>query len=155
MIVVEPPHAKAKPAAGSGSPPSAIVGRRLGAARAFLMSNLYDLMLLLDADAPSERREEILTEVESAISSAGSVESKHDWGVRKLAYEIDHRTEAGYHLLQFVGSRELLESLGRLLKLTDGIVRFRIIKVKPGTPAPPAVRSEAPSGEPTQAPTAA
>ena len=110
------------------------------------MSTLYDLMLLLDSDAPGERRQEILRDVESAIGSGGSLESKHDWGVRRLAYEIDHRSEAEYHLFQFRGSPELLDSLRRTLRLTDGIVRFRLIRVRPGTPPPPAARSEA-SGE--------
>lgn len=122
------------------------------------VSTLYDLMLLLDSDAPGERRQEILRDVESAIASGGSVESKHDWGVRRLAYEIDHRSEAEYHLFQFQGSPELLDSLRRMLRLTDGIVRFRLIRVKPGTPPPPAARSEA-SGEraaqPAEAPAAA
>ena len=111
------------------------------------MAQLYDLMLMLDAEAPSERREEILRNVEAAIAASGSIESKHDWGVRRLAYEITHRAEADYHLLQFTGSRELLESLQRTLRLTDGIVRFRIIKVRPGTPPPPAVRSAPPAAE--------
>jgi small subunit ribosomal protein S6 len=111
------------------------------------VSSLYDLMLLLDSDAPGERRQEILGEVESAIASGGSLESKHDWGVRRLAYEIDHRTEAEYHLFQFHSSPELLDSLRRTLRLMDGIVRFRLIRVRPGTPPPPsAARSEG-SGE--------
>ncbi|MFL5819990.1 MAG: 30S ribosomal protein S6 [Solirubrobacteraceae bacterium] len=116
------------------------------------MSSLYDLMLLLDSDAPRERREEILREVESAVGAGGSLESKHDWGIRRLSYEIDHRGEAEYHLLQFTGPPELLESLRRTLKLIDGIVRFRIIKVRPGTPSPPTVRSEPPVEDATRSP---
>jgi small subunit ribosomal protein S6 len=122
---------------------------------AFEMSRLYDLMLLLDSDAPGERRQEILRDVESAIASGGSLEAKHDWGVRRLSYEIDHRSEAEYHLFQFRGSPELLESLPRALKLIDGIVRFRLIKVRPGTPPPPAVRSEASGERTTRSPDAA
>jgi small subunit ribosomal protein S6 len=124
------------------------------------VSTLYDLMLLLDSDAPGERRQEILREVESALASGGSVESQHDWGVRRLAYEIDHRGEAEYHLFQFRSSPELLDSLRRTLRLMDGIVRFRLIRVRPGTPPPPAARSEgvgersAGSGDPAEAPAA-
>jgi small subunit ribosomal protein S6 len=105
------------------------------------MKTLYDLMLLLDADAPSERRQQIMRDVESAVSTGGSIESNHDWGVRRLSYEIDHRTEAEYHLIQFSGPPELLESLQRTLKITDGIIRFRVIRVRPGTPPPPSARS--------------
>jgi small subunit ribosomal protein S6 len=111
------------------------------------METLYDLMLLLDADAPSERRQQIMREVEAAVSAGGSIESNHDWGVRRLSYEIEHRTEAEYHLIQFTGPPELLESLQRTLKITDGIIRFRIIRVRPGTPPPPAPRTEPVSAE--------
>jgi small subunit ribosomal protein S6 len=116
------------------------------------VDTLYDLMLLLDSDAPGERRQEILRDVESAISSGGSLEAKHDWGVRRLSYEIDHRGEAEYHLFQFRASPELLESLRRTLRLIDGIVRFRLIKVRPGTPPPPSVRSEASGERATESP---
>jgi small subunit ribosomal protein S6 len=104
----------------------------------------YDLMLLLGTDVPEERRATILENVESAIGAGGgSVVSQHDWGVRNLAYEIEHRTDAEYRLTQFTGPRELLETLDHTLKITDGVVRFRIIRVLPGTPAPPEARREA------------
>jgi small subunit ribosomal protein S6 len=119
------------------------------------VSTLYDLMLLLDSDAPSERRQEILREVESAVASGGSLEADRDWGVRRLAYEIDHRGEAEYHLFQFSGPPELIESLRRTLKLIDGIVRFRLIKVRPGTPPPPPVRSDTSGERATGSPEAA
>jgi small subunit ribosomal protein S6 len=112
---------------------------------------LYDLMLVLDADAPSDRRTEILDNVESTISSQGSIERHDDWGVRNLAYQIDHRAEGSYHLLQFSGPPALLETLQRNLKVTDGVLRHRIIRVRPGTPPPPAPRTERPA-EPEEQP---
>ena len=98
---------------------------------------VYDLMLLLDTSAPEEQRAKVLSDVESAISSAGTIVGTHDWGARPLAYEIRHRADAEYHLLQFQGPAELLENLQRTLRITDGVVRFRIIKLAPGTPGPP------------------
>jgi small subunit ribosomal protein S6 len=103
---------------------------------------LYDLMLLLDSDAPSDRRAEILRNVESTITGQGSIERNDDWGVRTLAYEIDHRTEAEYRLIQFTGPPDLLEVLQRNLKVTDGVIRHRVIRVRPGTPPPPTPRPE-------------
>jgi small subunit ribosomal protein S6 len=108
------------------------------------MTPVYDLMLMLDATAPDDRRAQIVADAEAAITAQGSLVSKHDWGVRALAYEIDHRVEADYHLLQVNGPRDLLESLQRSLRLADGVVRFRIIKLAPGTPEPPEVRPEPP-----------
>jgi small subunit ribosomal protein S6 len=117
---------------------------------------LYDLMLLLDTSAPEEQRTKILSDVESMVSSSGTVVGNHDWGTRALAYEIRHRGDAEYHLLQFQGPADLLANLQRTLRITDGVVRFRIIKLAPGTPAPPEQRPERPPEAPAvEAPSAA
>jgi small subunit ribosomal protein S6 len=102
---------------------------------------LYDLVLMLDSAAPDEQRQKVLTSVEQIIGPVGIVNTQ-DWGVRQTAYEIGHKTDAEYHLLQFHGVRAVLESLQRMLRITDGVIRYRIIKLKPGTPAPPTTRSE-------------
>ena len=105
---------------------------------------LYDLTLLLDTAAPDDRRAKILSDVHTMISGGGEVVGTYDWGVRGLAYEIRHKSDAEYHLLQFHGSAELLANLQRTLRITDGVVRFRIIKLEPGTPPPPARPERAP-----------
>src|SRR5450759_2020467 len=65
---------------------------------------IYDLMLLLATSAPEERRAKIRADVEATITSGGGrIERDDDWGVRPLAYEINHLTDAEYHLLQFSG----------------------------------------------------
>jgi small subunit ribosomal protein S6 len=116
------------------------------------MSALYDLTLLLDSAAEADRRSAIVRQVEDMIGRDGEIVGKHDWGIRPLAYEIEHKTDAEYTLIQFHGSPALLESLQHTLHITDGVVRFRIIKLEPGTPPPPdmtpaAMPAEAPAGE--------
>jgi len=115
---------------------------------------IYDLMVLLDTTAPDDQRAKILADAEAMITNGGSVVSKHDWGPRTMAYEIRHKTDAEYHLIQFHGSAQLLENLQRTLRITDGVVRFRIIKLEPGTPDPPPKPERAPV-EPAEAPAAA
>lgn len=110
------------------------------------VSHLYDLMLMLDPQAEDERRAEILAGVQSAIETDGTLVGVHDWGNREMAYEIDHKGEAAYHLFQFEGPPALLERLNRTLKISDGVVRFRTIRLKPGSPPPPAPRADAPRG---------
>jgi small subunit ribosomal protein S6 len=101
---------------------------------------LYDLTLLLSSAAPEEDRAKVLSDVESAISGAGgSIERRDDWGTRPLTYRINHQRDADYHLLQFTGPPSLLENLSHSLRITDNVLRFRIIKVIPGTPPAPVV----------------
>jgi small subunit ribosomal protein S6 len=118
---------------------------------------IYDLTLLLSTGASEEERAKILSEVQSAITSGGgSVERNDDWGVRPLSYGVGHQSEAEYHLLQFTGPGSLLESLSHSLRIADGVIRFRIIKVRNGAPpvpeSPPPVMvvagSHAPAAQP-------
>jgi small subunit ribosomal protein S6 len=103
---------------------------------------LYDLVLLLSAEADEETRTNLVGEVEAMIAAAGgSVSHKQAWGQRPTTYSINHQTEADYHLLQFTGPTSLLESLSHTLRIADAVLRFRVIKVVPGTP-------EAPEGPP-------
>jgi small subunit ribosomal protein S6 len=102
----------------------------------------YDIVLLLDTAAEDSVRAKIVEDVEKMITAGGEVIGKHAWGTRHLAFEIDHKTEAEYHLFQFHGGRDLLATLNRTLRIADGVVRFRIVKLAPGTPPPPDMRSE-------------
>jgi ribosomal protein S6 len=105
----------------------------------------YDLMLLLSTATEDERREEIVQNAEKAIGEqGGEVVGSYDWGVRSLAYEIRHQPDAHYRLIQFSGPPALLESLDHTLKITDGVTRFRIIKILPGTPPAPEPQDEVP-----------
>jgi small subunit ribosomal protein S6 len=113
---------------------------------------VYDLTLLLDTALEDERRDTILANVEEAIDRSGEIVGRHDWGVRTTAYEVRKHADADYHLLQFRGTPDLLAALEHNLKITDGVLRFRIIKLRPGTAAPPdmgpvAVTTTAAEGE--------
>ena len=101
------------------------------------MAGFYDLMLLIDPNAPEERRTAAVSEAESLMSSGGEIVASDDWGQRRMAYEIDHRPEAEYRLYQFNGDNDVLARLNQRLRINDAVLRFRIIKAKPGQPLPP------------------
>ncbi len=102
-------------------------------------SPTYDLVLLLDPAAEDETREKIVTDARSAIDADGTLLGHQPWGLRPLAYQIEHRTQAEYHLLQFNGPPSLIASLEHTLRITDGVVRHRVIKQPRGGLAAPAV----------------
>jgi ribosomal protein S6 len=105
---------------------------------------LYDLMLLLDPGAPSDRHDAILKEVTGLLEGGGTIVTTQEWGTRRMAFEIDHRPEADYHLLQFEAEKggALLEQVDHSLKIMDGVLRHRIIRQKDGNVPPPAPRAE-------------
>lgn len=108
----------------------------------------YDLVLLLDTEAEQGARAGIIKDVKQSISSGGELVRHDEWGKRELAYPIQHREQAEYHLLQFHPSgAEILSSLDRSLRIADEVLRFRIVKLKPGTPEPPDMRTGHASSE--------
>ena len=119
---------------------------------------IYDLILLLDLGAEDEVRAKIIADARAAISADGELVGDQAWGTRALAYEIDHREQAEYHLLQFSGPPSLIAGLEHTLRITDGVVRHRVIKLPPGstavaataTPAPGAAAAEASPSEPAE-----
>jgi small subunit ribosomal protein S6 len=109
----------------------------------------YDLNLLLESEMDEDRREKILADVETLIVEKGELLGSHDWGVRPTAYEVRKHKDASYHLIQFHATPELLEGLNHSLRITDGVVRYRVIKLRHGTPPPPEQRPAfAATGEP-------
>jgi len=110
--------------------------------------NEYEIMLMLDPELPEERGNEIIQRVRDAVeTSSGTWDGHEPWGRRRLAYEIDHKGEAVYHLLLFTCNRETLAEITRVLKITDGVVRHLAVRrVKGGhTKAPAQIPVAAPA----------
>lgn len=94
----------------------------------------YELILMLDTESPDERRDEIADSARARIESAGTLRHAEPWGTRKMAFEIEKKTEADYRFFRFEGEKPLLDDLEHNLKITDGLLRFRIFKVDPDAP---------------------
>ena len=96
---------------------------------------------MLDPHLDAPARDALAAEARGQIEGAGSLKHENGWGLRKMAYEINKRTEADYRWLRFEASSELLDSLDHNLKIADGVLRFRIFKVDADAPVivPPAV----------------
>jgi small subunit ribosomal protein S6 len=119
-------------------------------------ARLYDLVLVLSMIAEDERRAKLLSDVEAQITDGGgTVERNDDWHTRPLAFEINHQAEGEYHLFQFTGPTSLLEGLSHNLRIDDAVLRFRIIRVLPGTPPAPDSAPPVMAGTPAPVPAAA
>ena len=95
---------------------------------------------MLDPQLDAPARDALAQEARGQIEAAGALKHENSWGLRKMAYEINKRTEADYRWLRFEAPTELLDSLDHNLKIADGVLRFRIFKVDPDAPVivPPA-----------------
>lgn len=96
---------------------------------------------MLDPQLDAPARDGLAQEARGQIEASGSLKHENSWGLRKMAFEINKRTDADYRWFRFEASNELLDTLDHNLKIADGVLRFRIFKVDADAPVivPPAV----------------
>ena len=109
--------------------------------------NEYEILLLLDPELEEGRQGEVVTRTREQVEKAGGSWDLHDvWGRRKLAYEIGHKGEGNYHLLQFTCEADTLDEISRVLRIDDGVMRHMATRRIEGSPSRP-VAVSAPTRE--------
>ena len=63
------------------------------------------------------------------MSDMAEVKTTDSWGRRKFAYEIDHKTEGFYVVLEILAEGGALDELERTLRLADDVVRHKLIRL--------------------------
>ena len=94
--------------------------------------DVYEAMLMVIPELDEEQVENTISRFQTIIErTGGEVRNVNHWGRRKLAYEIDHRTDGFYVVMEFtVGERTLVE-LKRILRVSDDVLRHMIVKLPP------------------------
>ena len=94
----------------------------------------YELILMLDPEASDDARDKIAADAKSRLEAKGELKHEANWGLRKMAYEIERKGEADYRFYRFDGPKDLLDDLNHSLRITEGVMRFRIFKVDADSP---------------------
>ena len=94
-----------------------------------MSAHKYELMFIADPEL-DERGLKKLTEqyLELVTKDGGSVEHTDIWGRRKLAYEIDGKTEGNYVVVNYTTTPEVSAELDRVLNLNESVVRTKILR---------------------------
>ena len=89
----------------------------------------YEMLYILDATLADEAKEAIIKKFEDLVKSNGGVIEKTDrWGMKKLQYPINYKSEGYYVLMTFEAEKTLVVELKRIAGITDGIIRRLITK---------------------------
>lgn len=90
----------------------------------------YEVMVILEPAIEEEAVSAITNRVTGLINDGGGTAGKVDkWGKRRLAYEIDHRVEGYYVLIEALSEPAPLAEVDRVLRLADDVVRHKIIRL--------------------------
>ena len=90
----------------------------------------YELVMVFSPAATEEEVAATMERVSNLITErSGSVSDREDWGVRRLAYPIEHFREGNYVLTRFaLNAKDVLE-LDNTLKASENVLRHLVAKV--------------------------
>jgi len=87
-------------------------------------------MVILDAGLDEEVIRATVDRATDAITSRGGNPGKVDrWGKRRFAYELNHRSEGYYVVIEATAEPSVMAELDRMLRLTDEVIRHKIIRL--------------------------
>lgn len=90
--------------------------------------NKYETIFVIDTAIGEEAIASLVAKFKDLIAANGTVDSVDEWGKRRLAYEINHKREGYYTLIEFSSQAEFIAELERIYGITDGIIRNIVIR---------------------------
>lgn len=90
----------------------------------------YEVMIILDPGLEEDVIRATVDRATAVISANGGSPGKVDrWGKRRFAYELNHRWEGYYVLLEAAAEPAAMAELERMLSLADEVVRHKVIRL--------------------------
>src|SRR5882762_734638 len=91
---------------------------------------IYEELFVVRPDITDEELDPFIEQLTKLISSqGGNVDKSDKWGVRKLAYRVQKRTEGYYVLLQFTAGPEAVKEIERRLRVSDMVMKFITVRI--------------------------
>ena len=93
--------------------------------------NSYEMLYILDNDLADEKKEELVNKFNDLIVKAnGTIDTVDKWGTKKLAYDINYKSEGYYVLVNFNAAGDFPAELERVFGITEGIMRYMVTRVQ-------------------------
>ncbi len=96
----------------------------------------YEIMVILDPDLEEKTIAPSLETFLNVVrADGGTVHGVDVWGRRRLAYEINHKTEGIYGLLHVTATVDSVKELDRQLSLNEAVLRTKVMRAEEPAPA--------------------
>jgi small subunit ribosomal protein S6 len=91
----------------------------------------YELMVILDPEIDERTVAPSLDKFLNVVrNDGGSIENVDIWGRRRLAYEINKKSEGIYAVVNFTAKPESTAELDRQLKLSEAVMRTKVLRAE-------------------------
>lgn len=92
------------------------------------MVNKYESIFIINTEIGEDNIKALVEKFKNFLETSAQLESIDELGKRRLAYEIKGVNEGYYVLVNFSADSSFPSELERLYKITDGILKYLIIK---------------------------
>ncbi|HKL10402.1 MAG TPA: 30S ribosomal protein S6 [Clostridia bacterium] len=92
--------------------------------------NKYEVLYIIKPNLEEEARKAVIEKFKGIVETVGEVSEINEWGIRKLAYEIQKLKEGYYVLMNFKAPEDLPMELERNFKISDDIMRYMVMKIE-------------------------
>ena len=90
----------------------------------------YEVMAIFEATTePSIIQGELDRALEVIRTNGGNPGAIDRWGKRSFAYEVNHKREGYYVVVEFTGEPQTVAALDRMLGLADVVVRHKVVRM--------------------------
>jgi small subunit ribosomal protein S6 len=88
----------------------------------------YEMIYILNPTPGEEGVAALNERVKALLEANGEVSSIDEWGRKRLAYEIEDQREGYYYLANFSASTEAPREIERIMRITEGVMRYLIVR---------------------------
>jgi len=107
------------------------------------MTHEYELMVILDPEIDERTVAPSLDKFLNVIrNDGGTIDNIDIWGRRRLAYEIQKKSEGIYAVVNFTATSESTVELDRQLKLSEAVLRTKVLRAEEAVARAISVRAE-------------
>lgn len=90
----------------------------------------YEMMVIVTDTVEEEEATAVMDRVKSVLATqGGTIHDEAWWGKRRFAYEINHKWEGTYAVLEIVTEARDLHDVERMLRLADEVVRHKLMRL--------------------------
>jgi small subunit ribosomal protein S6 len=93
-----------------------------------MLLNKYETIFIVDSELDEESLRAVIEKFKDMIGANGQLESIEEWGNRRLSYPVKDKNDGFYVLVNYSAPPEFPRELERVFKITDGILKFLIIR---------------------------